>query len=190
MYNVEVSLTLISCVSNAVCKEVKEWQCRPLDPVYPIIYLDAIVVKVRDNAKVSNLAIYLVLGFNMEGQKEVLGMWSSPNEGAKCLLNVLTELQNRELRDIFFSCVYGLSGFPEALKNVYSRTTQLCIVHITRNSFNFVVWKERKEVAAELKNFYTASTAEAAKAALVRFRGIHDEHFPPLAKVGRLIGKT
>jgi putative transposase len=183
VYNVEVSPTLISNVTNAVCEEVKEWQYRPLDPVYPIVYFDAIVVKVRDNGKVSNRAIYLALGVNMEGQKEVLGMWSSLNEGAKFWLNVLTELQNRGLRDIFFSCVDGLSGFPEALENVYPRTTvQLCIVHMLRNSFKFVGWKERKEVAAELKNIYTAATAEAAKTALVRFREIFDDRFPAIGK--------
>ena len=183
MYNIEVSPTLISNVTDAVSEDVKEWQCRPLDPVYPIVYFDAIVVKVRDNGKVSNRAIYLALGVNMEGQKEVLGMWSSPNEGAKFWLNVLTELQNRGLRDIFFSCVDGLSGFPEALENVYPRTTvQLCIVHMLRNSFKFVGWKERREVAAELKNIYTAPTAQAAKAALVRFREIYDERFPAIGK--------
>ena len=119
----------------------------------------------------------------MEGQKEVLGMWSSPNAGAKFWLNVLTELQNQGLRDIFFSCVDGLSGFPEALDNIYPRTTvQLCIVHMLRNSFKFVGRKERNEVAAELKKIYTADTAEAAKAALVRFRKIYDEGFPAIGK--------
>ena len=181
MYNVEVSPTLISNVTDAVCEEVKEWQCRPLDPVYPIVFFDAIVAKVRDNGKVSNRAIYLALGVNMEGQKEVLGMWSSPNEGAKFWLNMLTELQNRGLRDTFFSCVDGHSGFPEALENVYPQTrVQLCIVHMLRNSFKFVRWQERKEVAAELKNIYTAPTAEAAKDALVRFREIYDDRFPAI----------
>lgn len=127
----------------------------------------------------------------MEGQKEVLGMWSSPNAGAKFWLNVLTELQNQGLRDIFFSCVDGLSGFPEALDNIYPRTTvQLCIVHMLRNSFKFVGRKERNEVAAELKKIYTAVTAEAAKAALVRFLKSMTRAFPPLAKVARLIGRT
>jgi len=183
MYKVEVSPTLISNVTDAVSDEVKEWQCRPLDPVYPIVFFDAIVAKVRDNGKVSNRAIYLALGVNMQGQKEVLGMWSSPNEGAKFWLNVLTELQNRGLRDIFFSCVDGLSGFPEALENVYPQTrVQLCIVHMLRNSFKFVGWKERKEVAAELKNIYTAPTVQAAKGALIRFREIYDERFPAIGK--------
>ena len=162
MYNVEVSPSLISNVTDAVSEDGKEWQSRPLDPVYPIVFFDAIVAKVRDNGKVSNRAIYLALGVNMQGQKEVLGMWSSPNEGAKFWLNVLTELQNRGLQDIFFSCVDGLSGFPEAIENVYPQTrVQLCIVHMLRNSFKFVGWKERKEVAAELKHIYTTNAIES-----------------------------
>ncbi|MFT4902187.1 MAG: putative transposase [Lentimonas sp.] len=117
------------------------------------------------------------------GKKEVLGLWSSPNEGVKFWLNVLTELQNRGLQDIFFSGVDGLSGFPEAIENVYPQTrVQLCIVHMLRNSFKFVGWKERKEVAAELKNIYTAPTAAAAKDALTRFREIYDKRFPAIGK--------
>ena len=183
LYKVEVSPTLISNVTDAVSEEVKEWQCRPLDSVYPIVYFDAIVAKVREDGKVSNRAIYLALGVNMEGRKEVLGMWSSQNEGSKFWLGVLTELKNRGLRDIFFSCVDGLSGFPEAIENVYPQTrVQLCIVHMLRNSFKFVGWKERKAVAAELKNIYCAPTADAAKDALLRFRELYDDRFPAIGK--------
>ena len=149
------------------------------------------MAKVRDNGKVSNHSIYLPLGVNVEGQKEVLGMWSSPIAGAKFWLNVLTELQNQGLRDIFFSCVDGLSGFPEALDNVYPRTTvQLCIVHMLRNSFKFVGRKERNEVAAELKKSTPQSLPRTPKMHWFNSVKSMASAFPPLAKVARLIGRT
>src|SRR5437867_3457668 len=130
IYGVEVSPTLISNVTEAVMEEVRAWQSRPLDPLYPIVYLDALMVKMRDNGVVQNRAVYVALGVTREGRKEVLGLWSSANEGAKFWLQVLTELKNRGLQDIFIACVDGLKGFPQAIETVYPQTTvQLCIVH-------------------------------------------------------------
>src|SRR5882762_8166997 len=151
MYGIEVSPTLISNVSDAVIEGVKAWQSRPLEERYPILYLDALMVKVRDEGHIQNKAIYVVLGVTLEGQKEVLGLWVAQTEGAKFWLQVLTELQNRGVKDIFIACVDGLKGFPEAIEAVYPRTeVQLCIVHLVRASLNYVPWKARKPVAAEL----------------------------------------
>ena len=144
MYGIEVSRTLISNVTDAVIEEVKLWQNRPLEELYPIVYLDALMVKVRDEGHIQNKAIYVVLGVNLEGQKEVLGLWVAQTEGAKFWLQVLTELQNRGVKDIFIACVDGLKGFPEAIEAVYPRTeVQLCIVHLVRASLNYVPWKAR-----------------------------------------------
>ena len=133
MYHIEVSPTLISKVTEAVLEEVKAWQNRALEELYPIVYLDALKVKVRDEGHIQNKAIYVVLGVNLEGQKEVLGLWVAQSEGAKFWLQVLTELQNRGVQDIFIACVDGLKGFPEAIEAVYPRTeVQLCIVHLVR----------------------------------------------------------
>jgi len=164
MYGIEVSPTLISNVTDAVLEEVKLWQNRPLEELYPIVYLDALRVKIRDEGHVQNKAIYVVLGVNLEGQKEVLGLWVAQQEGAKFWLQVLTELQNRGVRDIFIACVDGLKGFPEAIEAVYPRTeVQLCIVHLVRASLNYVPWKLRKPVAADLKSIYRAATAAEAE---------------------------
>ncbi|MEX2381670.1 MAG: IS256 family transposase [Opitutales bacterium] len=183
IYKVEVSATLISNATEAVCEEVKAWQNRSLDAVYPIVYFDAIVVKIRHEGKVSNRAIYLALGVNTQGHKEVLGMWSSESEGAKFWLGVATELKNRGVSDIFICCVDGLSGFGAALESVFPNTRiQRCIVHMIRNSLKFVGWKERKEVAAELKNIYKASTVAGAKMALEAFRAKYDDRFPAIGK--------
>lgn len=183
IYKVEVSATLISNATEAVCEEVKVWQNRSLDAVYPIVYFDAIVVKIRHEGRVSNRAIYLALGVNIQGHKEVLGMWSSESEGAKFWLGVATELKNRGVSDIFICCVDGLSGFGGALESVFPNTRiQRCIVHMIRNSLKFVGWKERKEVAAELKNIYKAPTAAAAKMALEAFRVKYDARFPAIGK--------
>lgn len=174
---------LISNATEAVAEEVKLWQNRSLDAVYPILYFDAIVVKIRHDGKVSNRAIYLALAINLQGHKEILGMWSSPTEGARFWLNVLTELKNRGLHDVFICCVDGLNGFIEAIESVYPQTkVQLCIVHMIRNSLKFVSWKERKEVAAELKHIYNAPTAQAAETALKQFRQSYDERFPAIGK--------
>ena len=183
MYKVEVSPMLISNATEAVSEEVKQWQSRSLDRVYPIVYFDAIVVKIRHEGKVSNRAIYLALAITMEGRKEVLGMWSSQSEGAKFWLNVFTELKNRGVSDILICCVDGLSGLVEAIETVYPKTkVQLCVVHMLRNSLKYVSWKEKKQVAAELKSVYNAATAEAAKLALDRFRAKYDERFPAIGR--------
>ena len=184
LYGVEVSHNLISNVTDAVLDEVKTWQSRSLDPIYPIVYLDAIVIKVKDNKQVINKAIYLALGVNMEGHKELLGMWVSPNEGAKFWLNVLTELKNRGVQDILFACVDGLTGFVEAIETVYSRTiTQLCIVHVIRNSLRYVGYKERKAVVEDLKTIYEALTIEEAEIALDAFSSKWDKQYPAISRL-------
>ena len=170
MYGTEVSPTLISTVTDAVSDEVKLWQGRPLDPLYPILYLDCIHVKVRDAGAVRTKAVYLAIGVNMDGHKEVLGLWIAQTEGAKFWLQVVTELKNRGVQDIFIACVDGLKGFPEAIETVYPKAcVQLCIVHMVRNSLNFVSWKARKEVAADLKLIYTSATVELAEQRLTEF---------------------
>ncbi len=176
IYGVEVSPALISIVTDAVAEEVKIWQNRPLDAVYPIVYMDAIRVKARGNGHVVNKAVYLAIGVNLDGAKEVLGMWVSENEGAKFWLQVVTELKNRGLQDIFIACVDGLKGFPEAIETVYPETqVQLCIVHMVRNSLRFVSWKQRKEVAADLKLIYQSATAEQAEMELTAFEAKWDK---------------
>ena len=148
LYDADVSASLISKVTNAVMEQVVQWQSRPLDQVYPIAYLDCIVVKIRQDKQVINKSIYLVLGVNTEGHKELLGMWLSENEGAKFWLGILTELKNRGLDDILIACVDGLKGFPEAIQAVYPQThVQLCIVHMVCHSMKFVPWRDDKEVA-------------------------------------------
>lgn len=183
IYKVDVSAMLISNATDAVTEEVKSWQSRPLDRLYPIVYFDAIVAKVRHEGKVSSRAIYLALAVNMEGRKEILGMWSSQNEGSRFWLGVFTELQNRGLSDILICCVDGLKGLPEAIESVFPKAkVQLCIVHMLRNSLKFVSWKERKAVAAQLKNVYNAASAEAAKASLDEFRELYDDRLPAIGK--------
>jgi putative transposase len=163
MYGTEVSPTLISSVTDAVIEEVKAWQARPLDALYPIVYLDCIHVKVRDGT-VRVKAVYLAIGINLAGEKEVLGLWIAQTEGAKFWLQVVTELKNRGVQDIFIACVDGLKGFPEAIEAVYPHAAvQLCIVHMVRNSLNYVSWKMRAEVAADLKRIYTSATADEAE---------------------------
>ncbi|MFK5185915.1 IS256 family transposase, partial [Glaesserella parasuis] len=152
LYDADVSSSLISRVTDAVKERVMEWQNRPLDAVYPIVYLDCIVVKVRQDGRIINKSVFVALGVNLEGHKELLGLWIAENEGAKFWANVLTELQNRGLKDIFIACVDGLKGFPEAINAVYPKTKiQLCIVHLVRNSLKFVSWKDYKAVTADLK---------------------------------------
>ena len=186
MYQVEVSPTLISNVTEAVIEEVKAWQGRLLEPVYPIVYLDALVVKMRCEGRVENRAVYVAIGITMEGQKEVLGLWTSANEGAKFWLQVLTELKNRGVEDIFIACVDGLKGFPQAIETVYPKTTvQLCIVHMVRASFNYVNWKERKQVAADLRSIYRAATAEEAERQLQQFAARWDARYPTIAAMWR-----
>ncbi len=158
MYDADVSATLISKVTDAVIEQVVEWQSRPLDEVYLIVYLDCPVVKIRQDQRVINKSVYLALSVNMEGHKELLGMWLSENEGAKVWLNVLTELQNRGVKNILIACVDGLKGFPDAINTVYPETQiQLCIVHMVRNSIKYVPWKDYKPVTADLKQIYQAT---------------------------------
>lgn len=163
MYNADISPALISKVTDAVMDEVLAWQNRPLDAIYPIIYLDCIMVKIQQDKRVINKAVYLALAVTLEGQKELLGLWFSENEGSKFWLSVLTELQTRGVQEIFIACVDGLSGFPEAINTVYPQAkVQLCIVHMVRNSLKYVSYKDRKVLAADLKKIYTSITAEEA----------------------------
>jgi len=186
IYGVEVSPALISVVTEAVAEEVKAWQNRPLDALYPIVYMDAIRGKARGNGHVVNKAVYLAIGINIEGAKEVLGMWTSENEGAKFWLQVVTELKNRGVRDIFIACVDGLKGFPEAIEAVFPDTqVQLCIVHMVRNSLKFVSWKQRKEVAGDLKLIYQSATAEQAEMELTAFEAKWDKTHPTIGQSWR-----
>jgi len=186
MYQVEVSPALISTVTDAVLDEVKAWQSRPLDAVYAIVYLDALVVKMRSEGRVENRAVYVAIGVTLDGGKEVLGLWTSANEGAKFWLQVLTELSNRGVKDIFIACVDGLKGFPQAIETVFPKTTvQLCIVHMVRGSLNYVGWKERKAVAADLKNIYRAATVEEAERQLEEFAHKWDRRFPSISAMWR-----
>ncbi|MEM8325585.1 IS256 family transposase [Morganella morganii] len=186
MYDADVSPTLISKVTDAVKEQVTEWQNRPLDAIYPIVYMDCIVVKVRQDGSVINKAVFLALGVNTEGQKELLGMWLAENEGAKFWLSVLTELKNRGLQDILIACVDGLKGFPDAINSVYPQThIQLCIIHMVRNSLKYVVWKDYKAVTAGLKTIYQAATEDAALLALDKFAGIWDKKYPQISKSWR-----
>jgi putative transposase len=183
LYGVEVSHTLVSNVTEAVEQERLAWQNRSLDAVYPIVYLDAIVVKVRQEGRVLNKAIHLALGVNLAGQKELLGLWMTQNESSKFWLSVLTELQNRGLKDIFIACVDGLTGFPEAIETVFPQTqVQLCIVHLVRNSLSYVSYKDRKAVAADLKTVYSATTEAEAEQALMSFAERWDRQYPTISK--------
>jgi putative transposase len=186
IYQVELSAELISNVTDAVWEEVQAWQGRPLEAQYPIVYLDALYVKMRDNGQVQNRAVYVAIGINLEGAKEVLGLWTNANEGAKFWLQVLTDLKNRGVRDIFIACVDGLKGFPEAIETVFPKTqVQLCIVHMVRASLNYVNWKERKRVAADLRAIYRATTEEQAERALQQFAAQWDAKYPTIAKLWR-----
>ena len=186
MYGTEVSPTLISTVTDGVMDEVKQWQSRPLDAVYPVIYLDCIHAKVRDAGSVRTKAIYLAIGINMEGHKEILGLWIAQTEGAKFWLSVVTELKNRGVQDIFIACVDGLKGFPEAIETVYPHAiVQLCIVHMVRNSLNYVGWNKRKEVAADLRLVYSAATIDEAEQALADFEDKWNNAYPPIARSWR-----
>ena len=167
--DIEVSEGLISSVTDAVLNDVRAWQSRPLDPIYPIVFLDCLMVKSRDDGSVQNKAVYLALGINMNGEKELLGMWIANTEGAKFWLRVITELKNRGVEDIFVACIDGLKGFPEAIETVFPHTeVQLCIVHMIRNSVRYVSWKNKKELCADLKLIYAADTIEQAELALAR----------------------
>lgn len=184
IYGVEVSSSFISTVTDAVLDDVMAWQSRPLDSLYPIVYLDCLVVKVKQDKRIINKAVYLALGVNTEGHKELLGMWISENEGAKFWLGVLTEIKNRGVNDIFIACVDGLSGFPEAIEAVYPKTqVQSCIVHMVRNSLKYVSYKDRKVLAHDLKQIYTSETEEAAELALSSFSEKWDDRYPSISQL-------
>lgn len=186
MYDADVSPTLISKVTDAVKEQVTERQNRQLDALYPIVYMDCIVVKVRQNGRVISKAVFLALGINTEGQKELLGMWLAENEGAKFWLSVLAELKNRGLQDILIACVDGLKGFPDAINSVYPQThIQLCIIHMVRNSLKYVSWKDYKAVTSGLKAVYQASTEESALMALDTFAEAWDCKYPQISKSWR-----
>lgn len=186
MYGAEVSPTLISSVTDAVMEEVKAWQSRPLDALYPIVYLDCIHVKVRDAGTVRVKAVYLALGINMAGEKELLGIWIAQTEGAKFWLQVITELKNRGVQDIFITCVDGLKGFPEAIETIYPKTAvQLCVVHLVRYSLNYVSWKLRKEVAFDLRAIYAAATVDEAEQRLGEFEKKWGAAYPSIAQSWR-----
>jgi putative transposase len=177
MYQVEVSTGLISEVTDRVLEEVKAWQERPVDALYPILYLDALMVKMRQDGRVENRAVYTAVGVDLEGRKSVLGLWTNTTEGAKHWLAVLTQLKNRGLKDVFIVCTDGLKGFAEAVEAVYPRAmVQTCIVHLIRASLNYVSWKERKTVAADLKLIYRAASAEQAAQELEEFRRKYPRH--------------
>jgi putative transposase len=183
IYGVEISPDLISSVTEAVIEEVREWQTRPLEAVYPIVYLDALRVKIRYEGTVQNRCIYLAIGVNVEGKKETLGLWTAESEGAKFWLGVLTELNNRGVKDIFIACVDGLKGFTEAIESVFPQTiTQLCIVHQIRNSLTFISYKDRKAVVSDLKPIYTAVTEDEALFALELFGEKWNGKYPLIAK--------
>jgi len=186
LYGVEVSPSLISTVTDAVIDDVRAWQARPLDGCYPILYMDAIHLRVRDGGAVQLRAVYVALGIRLDGQKDLLGLWLGEREGSKFWLNVLTELKNRGVQDVLVACVDGLTGFPDAIATVFPQTqVQLCIVHQVRNSLKYVGWKDRKAVARDLRAIYTAPTAEAAEITLEEFAAKWDARFPSITKQWR-----
>ena len=188
IYQVELSKELISTITDTVMDDVRAWQNRPLDEVYPIVYLDAVVVRGRVGKQVIRRVVYVVVGVGMSGHKDVLGFWFCESEGAKFWLGVLNDLKNRGVRDILIACVDGLKGFPEAIQAAFPRTTvQLCIVHLIRSSTQQVAWKESKAVTADLKPIYTAATAEAAELALGEFERAWGERYPMVAKAWRSV---
>ena len=185
-YGVEVSPQLISTVTDAVMDEVRQWQNRPLESLYPILYMDCLVVKVKENQRLINKAVYLALAVNMQGQKELLGMWISENEGAKFWLNVCTELSNRGMKDGFIAWVDGLTGLPEAIETVFPHTqVQRCMVHMVRNSLTYVHFKLRKEVASDLKLIYSAATVDEAECQREIFGEKWDKQYPAMSKAWR-----
>ena len=186
LYGIEVSPDLISRVTDAVLEEVREWQNRPLDPLYPIIFFDALRVKIRDEGLVRNKAVYLALAITADGEKEVLGLWIEQTEGAKFWLKVMNELKNRGVGDVLIAVVDGLKGFPEAIGAVFPETiVQTCIVHLIRNSLAFVAWKDRKVLMPDLKAIYRAETAEAARGRLDEFEVRWGRRYPAVGAAWR-----
>lgn len=183
LYDISISRSLISRVTERVTDQIKQWQSEPLQPLYPIVYMDCIVLKIRHNQQVIRKSMYLALGVNLEGQKELLGMWLAENEGAKFWLSVLTELKARGLEDILIACVDGLKGFPEAIEAQYPQCqVQLCIVHMVRNSMKLVPYKDYKAVAADLKLIYHSASEAEAEQELVQFADKWDTKYPQIAR--------
>jgi len=183
MYGVQVSPDFISTVTDAVVEEVREWQVRPLETLYPVIFFDALRVKIRDEGAVKNKAVYLALGILPDGTKDILGIWIEQTEGAKFWLKVMTELKNRGVNDVLIAVVDGLKGFPEAIAAVFPSTQiQTCIVHLIRASLDYASWKDRKALAGELKTIYRASDADSARHALDAFdASAWGSKYPPIA---------
>ena len=185
MYQVEVSPSLISEVTDGVMEDARAWQNRALESFYGIVFLDALYVKMRHEGRVENRAVYVAIGTNLEGRKDVLGLWTSSSEGAKFWLNVLTELRNRGVRDVYLFCVDGLKGFPQAIESIYPKAqVQLCIVHMVRASLNYVSWQDRKKAAADLKLIYRATTADEAEMQLGAFAAKWPK-YPAVARLWR-----
>src|SRR3984893_5735672 len=187
LYAVDVSADLVSAVTDAVLEEIAEWQSRPLEPLYALVFFDAIRVKVRDEGMVRNKAVYVALGVRPDGTKEILGLWIEQTEGAKFWLRVMNELKNRGVEDVLIAVVDGLKGFPEAITAVFPQTqVQTCIVHLIRNSLDFVSWKERRDIAAALKPIYRAANAEPESRELEAFAaGPWGARYPAIAPVWR-----
>jgi len=184
IYGVEVSAALVSQVTEAVSEEVKRWQNRALEAIYGIVYLDALYVKMRHEGRVENRAVYVAIGVDLDGQKDVLGLWTSANEGSKFWLSVLTDLKNRGVKDMLIVCVDGLKGFPQAIEAVFPLAqVQLCVVHLVRASLNYVNWKERKQVAADLKPIYRAATAMEAEMNLESFIATWGNKYKAIGKL-------
>jgi transposase-like protein len=187
LYGVEVSATLVSEITADLDQEVTTWRTRSIDPIWPIVYFDGIIVHVRgENGRVSQHTIYVALGVNLEGRKELLGLWLSQNEGAKFWLACLTDLKSRGLQDIFVACIDGLSGFPEAIRAAYPQTkVQLCVVHLVRAALRYVSTEDSKPVIADLKKIYQAPTILEAEKALNEFAQAWDAKYPTIAKMWR-----
>jgi putative transposase len=186
LYGIELSATLISEVTDAIIDEVTNWQARPLERIYAIVYLDALVIKVRSEKRVINKSVHLAIGIREDGVKEALGFWMAETEGAKFWLGVLSELKQRGLQDILIACVDGLKGFPEAIESVYPRTrVQGCIVHLVRYSLTFVGYKERRSVVAALKGIYSSATIEEAELMLDNFELEYGQQYPAIVRSWR-----
>lgn len=182
IYGVDVSPGLISNITNEITQDVLEWQNRPLNALYPIVFFDAMRVKVRSEGRIKDKAVYLGLGIDLDGTKQLLGMWIQDTEGAKFWHSILTQLHNRGVRDIYIACIDGLTGFPDAIQNIFPQTqVQLCIVHMIRNSLKFVPYRDRKAVAADLKLIYSAPTLESAEHSLEQFAATWDKRFPAIS---------
>ncbi len=186
IYHVDVSPELISRVTDSIKDLIDEWRQRSLEAFYPIIFLDALVMNVKENSKVIKKSVYLALAIKLDGQKELLGLWIDQNEGAKFWYEVLSELKNRGMQDVLIACVDGLTGFPDAIRSIFPKTeVQLCIVHMVRNSLKYVSFKDRKAVATDLKTVYTAASEQAASQELERFAERWDTKYPTIARSWR-----